>query len=145
MAPPMISASLNKEALVSSMGVSCAMRGAAKRATKKTAKIRGLRFLFILPPLKLVFFLMGDGSRNVDTGQENEDESLDDRGKDGHSHEREGEKEGDDGGHSEDEHLFSKDVSEESDREGDRTGEMTDDFDRDHKRSQERNGPCEMF
>ena len=63
-------------------------------------------------PFHLMFFFVGDGPGDIDAGEQDEHERLDDGCEDGHGHEREGQEEGDDGGHDDDEQFLGEDIPE---------------------------------
>src|SRR4030042_781706 len=77
-----------------------------------------------------MLFLMGYCARDVDAGEEHEDERLDDGREDGHGHEGERKNEGDDGGDDDDQQFLGENVAEEPERQRYRPGEMADDLDR---------------
>jgi len=71
---------------------------------------------------------MGHSPPNVYAGQEDKDKGLNSCSKDGYCHERERDKEGDDGSNDQNKQFFSKYISEKTDGKRDRSRKMADYF-----------------
>ena len=82
-----------------------------------------------------MFLFVGHSSCDINAGQQHKDKRLNNSGEYRYRHKRERQEKWNDGSHDDDEHLFGKDVPEESNREGNGTGEMANDFYGDHERS----------
>src|SRR4030042_5132769 len=88
---PSMRDNLKRESLAALLEAVWASRGAPARAKKNSASPNVFVVLDILVLLNgLMFTFMRDGSRDVNAGEKDKDERLDQGGKDRHDHKRQG-------------------------------------------------------